>query len=1213
MSAKQDSAGERRYMPKLRASWVPMVLTVLVVVLVAMFGYFSLQYIRGTTFQEGRSFRVLRAVSRQFDNMQGSMSNLLTLVPESVFETPGSCKLAQPRVDTYLEKLDLANIDLESAEVPAKGSQAGYAFKLYLTNSNRPFTISRRVATSGTNCVLQITGNLRNHLPVFAGQVYFDQVLLALPQGTVLASIPNAPAGDLTVELQDDTADNALVFDARDLLAQAARAQAQSITSDEKDARPSAADRPQHAVAFRRSIGERTYEVFVLPIAPDNPIEVYGPDANVAPQKFSSLYLLGLKREDWAQQATDALGSTGAFAATVVVLIGVLLWPFLSLRLSPPDNAIAGFQVFAVIVSLVLLPVVLTVSTVWLWTQISLRNWADRGAEAYALQLDRRLMDELDQAAWLLRNYAALRVPPPPGITAPIRRDAQGTPVTTAIHAQDCNDGNAACRLFLSGRITPPETTLRNWSPLRTVVLLDSKGVSTPPRISAFGDVPVKTALDLKDRGYYQALRADQAWTPRWLPGNSNGLVAQRLFNRADAARVLQVAVPREFRDHWKGIATGDTRAYALTAGVRPPLLRFAVIARETGDVLFHTSDERSLTENLLVESERNPYLQQAMLARRSSRPPVELTDHFEGKYLGEPHRFYYRPITGIPWAVVVFYSTESLSDISFDAAIATLTHCISIVTILILAIVVVAFLWNRRIDRYLLAAIWPQWEWRWHYPRVALTLTAFWIVAVILLVATLRTGRSGLCFLLLLVAASLAGIVARSRWRVIRKPGIATYRLFYGWTLVAALATFIILPTFMLATRYQDVSMAEFMRAQLFEASLDLERRVMLMRRDLRRWVPNDRDRSRYYPSPDRLSVALPVPAYQAKGPPDCDLRACWTLDAFDRMPWINVSGPVEGGFYRRFIWRHISLSSSQHQRSTRRPSRVVSDVSEANTNSVVQFRRRDVRITAGAQNASQAVVRVEDCGRPTRAAEHCLSVGPDVIHRDRWGPINAAVLLAFVLLLLVAGLVAMTARRLFGIRIPFAPRFVDAPEKHLPFGPLLATEQRIDQARAEFGDDFTGKDATDIRRIQSGPYYREVWRSLSGDDRHLLHQLALGYFANPGNAVTIERLLHRGYIRLRPWAVITDPGLADFARTAPQHEEFRQDRLDWADADAHSTWHRIRIPLLSGGVMIAVGLMTFAGGTMQVILTSLAGISALLGHVTQVTNFVRKPDAGK
>lgn len=1197
-------------MPKLRASWVPMALTALVVVIVAMLGYFGLQYIRSSTFQEGRSFRVLREVARQFDNMQGSMASLLTLVPESVFATPDSCELAPPRVATYLDKLDLPDIELESfaATVTATSRSTASAFELYLTGPMRPFTISRRISNGpSAQCILQITGNLESHLPVFAGQAYFDQVLLALPDGTLLTSIPNGIGGDLAVELQDDTADTALVANAQALLAQAALAQGKSQGKSPNNAAAGTeklGDLPQHAVAFRHSIGERTYEIFALPIAPAHPIEVHG-------ARIATVYLLGLKREDLAQQASDALGSSGAFAATIIVLIGILLWPFLSLRLAPPDDAIAGFQVFAVVVSLVLLPVVLTASAVWLWTQVSLRNWADRGAETYALQLDRSLSDELDQAAWLLRNYAALRSPPPRGSRAPLRRDARAGTVTAAIHAQDCSNDNPACKLFLAGGIEPPDTVLRNWSPLRTAVLLDSRGTSTPPRISAFGDVPVKTALDLKDRKYFQALRAGQGWTPRWLSGNGSEVVAQRLFNRADAARVLQVAVPREFRDHWKGIATGDTRVYALTASVRPALLRFAVIDRDSGDVLFHTNDDRSLTENLLVESERNTQLQQSMLARRSNRPPVELTDHFEGSYLGEPHRFYYRPINGVPWAIVVFYSTESLSDVSFDAAVATLTHCISIATAIILAIVVIAFLWNRRIDRYLLAAIWPQWEWRWHYPRIALTLTAFWVVTMALLVIWLRTGQGSLCLFLLIVMAIAAAYAARARWHVIQKPGIGSYRLFYAWTVVAALATFVVLPTLLLTTRYQDVSVAEYFRAQLFQASLDIERRVMLMRRDLRRWVPNDRDRSRYYPSADTLSTLLPVPGYKALAGPDCDLRACWTLDTFERMPWIDVQGPVEGGFYRRFIWRHISLSSSQHQRSLRRPPRVVSDVREADARGWIQFRRRDVRVTAIAQQAANVVQRVESCKRDRIGA--CLSVSPDVLHRDHWGAINAALLLGFGVLLIVTGLVAMTARRLCGIRIPFAPRYVDAPDRHLPFGPLLATEQRIDQARAEFGDDFTGKDAIDIRRIQSGPHYREVWRSLCGDDRHLLHQLALGYFANPENAGTIERLLHRGYIRLRPWPVITDPGLADFARTAPQQEEFRQDRLDWADAAAHSTWHRIRIPLLSGGIMIAVGLMTFAGGAMQVLLTSLAGISALLGHVTQVTNFVRKPDAGK
>ena len=1214
-------------MPKLRTSWIPMVLTVLVVGAVMLVGYFGLQYLRGSTFQEGRAFRVLGEIAQQFDNMQGGMSSLLTLIPESLLEE--ECQPNPRKVRLYLGKLDLRDLKLEP--LPDPGTKEP-RFTIYLDDPRRPFTIGPGVVSANNGkieCPMQLRGNLQKHLPAFAGQHYFDEVLLALPDGTVLATIGNRDAYPLQVPLQEDTSDSIVIADASLLLAHAsAVAEQGKFNFGKQQSAPPASKSsiPEHAVAFTRALGERSYEVSVLPLVPPNGVFVDDNSGDtVGAKQAPTLYLLGLKRENLAQQASDTLGSGGAFVATIIVLFGVLLWPFLSLRLSPPESAIAGFQVFGIVVALVLLPIVLTSSAVWIWSQIRLQAWGDRAAETYALQIEQSVRSELDEAAWLLHSYAQLAREPRRAHSAYIRRGVEGLPVKAKIYRTDCVPFNPTCQLFLDGPTDPARTPLRNWSPLRTAVILRSDGDSAAPRFSAFGDVPVKSSIKLADRKYFQALRAGQGWKPRWVSRDTPGFVAQRLFNRADAARVLQVAVSREWTDHWKGIITGDTRLYALSATVKPPLLRFAVVDTASGEVLFHSNDERSLTENLLVETERNVRLQQAMQSRGGGRRTIELVDHFDGQYLGEPHRFYYRPVQGVPWGIVVLYPTESLRDISFDAAIATLTHCISIIAVLVLLIVVIAFLWNRRVDRYLLAAIWPQWEWRAHYPRIALVLTAFWFIALIALICALRFGAWTLALIVVAFAAAAgAWMISRSRWRPMRNPGIGIYRLFYAWTAVAVLCVLIVLPTLVLAIRYQDMATGEYVRAQLSLAARDIERRELLMQRDLLRWVPIDRDRHRKYPTAHTLAATLAVPGYRTVRYDEqsrrCDTPTrssehpyCWEVLAFDWLPWIDVAGAAEAGWFRRLIWRNVTFSNPQRRTPSSTPRNVMSDDPGVPSGSDITLRRRHAFMEArGRLPEALLVIRSSDCAAAADG-KPCLNESADIQHRDRRSSINAALLLGLGLILMLAWLVAMTARRLFGIRIPFAARFVDPPDKPLPFGALLATEQRIDQARAEFGPEFTGKDAVDIRRIESGPHYLEVWRSLTGEERHLLHQLSRGCFANPENVVVVERLLHRGFVRLRPWPVITDPGLAEFARTAPAHQEFHQDQLDWASAEAGSTWHRIRIPLLSGGLMIAIGLMAFAGGTMQILLTSLAGISALLGHVSNLTNFVRKGEAGK
>ena len=111
-----------------------------------------------------------------------------------------------------------------------------------------------------------------------------------------------------------------------------------------------------------------------------------------------------------------------------------------------------------------------------------------------------------------------------------------------------------------------------------------------------------------------------------------------------------QYQCSEQFAETRIGLVTADSRAYALAAGVRLPLLRFAII-NANGVVLFHSDDSRSLSENLLVETEQNASLSEATRKRVAplTLDRVAVRDHFDGLYVGEPHRFYYRPAAGLP------------------------------------------------------------------------------------------------------------------------------------------------------------------------------------------------------------------------------------------------------------------------------------------------------------------------------------------------------------------------------------------------------------------------------------------------------------------------------------------------------------------------------------------------------------------------------------
>lgn len=158
---------------------------------------------------------------------------------------------------------------------------------------------------------------------------------------------------------------------------------------------------------------------------------------------------------------------------------------------------------------------------------------------------------------------------------------------------------------------------------------------------------------------------------------------------------------------------------YGLTASVAPLLLRFAIVDSGSGAVLFHSNDSRSLVENFFVETENNRELREKLrrrTARRDSHQPW-LEELSSGRYLGEPHRFYARPVIGVPWSLVVFYSTKELGDVSFQAGVGALVTYVIFAACPLLLIAVLAPHWLAGRAGRLPCWLWPRLEWLAMYP----------------------------------------------------------------------------------------------------------------------------------------------------------------------------------------------------------------------------------------------------------------------------------------------------------------------------------------------------------------------------------------------------------------------------------------------------------------------------------------------------------------
>ena len=1247
--------------PQLRTLLAPRTVQLLVagcaLAAFAWAAYYGFGILRSSAFNNDRAFRVLTEIVGQFDNFHGTMTSLINLIPESA-DCPATAtcpdiwrsytsKLNVPDIalsyvdDALVAKRDGHKIVTECEHHASAGSESvvaalanRYEFWLRLNDPGRRFTVLACARKSTAPAVLSLSGKLQTSIPHFVSQSFFDEALVALDSGTVLATIGDAD-GDLDttqVQLHAANSGGVLVAHAADLLRAAAIADAASDTAATASAKAPAPATPEtavrHPTVFEKTIAGTRYQVFVLPFHPSIPWYVesdsgeHGKAGADAFQHEDLLYAIGLKREQLSQQIAYALWPDGTFVIAVFSLLAILAWPLLRLKYFTALEPVSRVTALATIVSFVLIPGVLCICAVWIWSRVTLINWADVGAEAYAESIATELVRELQTDTQLLERYRD-------GLYAsysgkPCEHANSGTEQTLStlpVGVQDLGDGavppvpvtpteDRSCETrYLEGEPTRANP-LGAWSPLRTVIALGKGGASYGPRLTVFGNVPQRLMFNVHDREYFQALLADESWQPEarrpkqgeenpWTKVPDWGFLAQRLFNRGDGARVLQIAVPRYEGDReFVGAIAGDSRVYALTASVSPLLLRFAVVDRSSGAVLFHTDDSRSLVENFLVETEQSPRLR-AQLTRRSAtlksdQPWIE--EHFNGRYLSEPHRFYSRPMAGVPWSVVVFYSTKELGDVAFQAGIAALVTFISIAACAILILLLVAYVRGETL-LHLAAWLWPRWAWRSRYAPLAWFGSA--LMLALLSAAFLLSGY-GYFSLAAAVGAMLAvafGLRAYRPHQTSRSQSVVSstvtdipaksaeahyiFCVYIGVLLLSAL------PALYLALRFHDLSVQAFVRQGLISAGQQIERRHATIAEDLRRWDPDDQSRSMRYPDAWALTDnLLPVPGMSMSRRPPSDGRpevSLWTLTAFAELPWANRNGPPSEESLLPLIWS-VTAESPVPQRSA--------------------WRGRDGDTPQGgdtgnggsaSSQASRPTVRNADPGQPSIQSEtywqreydgHRTKLAVPYTQQSASHSIPATVRYGLMILLAAGTLLAVNflalriTRKLFGSGNVFA------------YGELASKAPALDFALHEADANFQG-----------------LWDTLAQEDQLILYQLSKDQLINPASTDSIGRLVQAGLIKFDPWPKIVDPAFKQFAKTAEDEADFST----WQSEAAKSLWNSIRTPLLIL-LLIVVGLLLWLSNTsMQIVMTVLAGLATLLGYLGQAQNFIRGSGGSK
>jgi hypothetical protein len=212
-----------------------------------------------------------------------------------------------------------------------------------------------------------------------------------------------------------------------------------------------------------------------------------------------------------------------------------------------------------------------------------------------------------------------------------------------------------------------------------SVLAINEEGKSTLPTIYYQESNAPPQVLNLAHRDYYKNVRDYQGWrlcrTAEEKKNDQcafNNIYIQRLLNINDGTRGTTISMP--MYDSKDSVIPADgLTAYTLVADVILPSLSLAapapydftymVIDRNSGDVLFHSDESRTLVENLFYSGNIKSNLSQWVKAGLDHYP--ELSEKkIKGHYHGQPGRFVLIPAPIDAWAIVIFYPNDSLDTL---------------------------------------------------------------------------------------------------------------------------------------------------------------------------------------------------------------------------------------------------------------------------------------------------------------------------------------------------------------------------------------------------------------------------------------------------------------------------------------------------------------------------------------------------------------------
>ncbi|TQV76748.1 hypothetical protein FLL45_01970 [Aliikangiella marina] len=405
--------------------------------------------------------------------------------------------------------------------------------------------------------------------------------------------------------------------------------------------------------------------------------------------KKNKLLLVGLKKPNQINLMTERLSPLFHFTVLFLALLLLLTMPVLHVILTRKHNSYSAFSVglFKVAVSL---SVIVTFSSFSGYFTMLKHN-------LYSAELLDKTADKLLDD-WQKERNAAIKFMKSVEhcVFKPVQNDIPQEancpeyfkPSNLLFYKEyeqiNGNDGNFASRT--EGVDSYVYRQKGGLPMLGLVFYTDENGIKEKPDWMARDYVPVRNKkVNLSQRNYFKTHRNQLAWkfsANDKKPQQENtsqemsksqvhqDYFVERIYNYIDGRKITQLSIPRTVKNTqentggFNGIVSGEIMALTLESPILPPAMRYAVVEKSSGQVLFHSEKEKVLVENFYDEMDDTDLAH----AIRLNSESLEMIVYRSKKVVA-----YSRPIPNTNWSLILLYDSSVAHGVVNEVAISVM------------------------------------------------------------------------------------------------------------------------------------------------------------------------------------------------------------------------------------------------------------------------------------------------------------------------------------------------------------------------------------------------------------------------------------------------------------------------------------------------------------------------------------------------------------